>query len=199
MMRKCMIVMALLLLVILPAGVSMAGSSIIVSLKSPECPWADSHLNEKVDLLLTSMNRVPVRRQSLPETSDILSFEEIILWGQEQGGRYLVDIAVDRIDLERRKVTILPWVIFHYRVYAVLEGTLRIFDLKKGRLVDLKNIECELKAKDKWQIVDDDKTDADLMVAVDARQLLFDDLEEKTAAWLYQEIKKLTRGNHFDG
>lgn len=110
-----------------------------------------------------------------------------------------MDVTVERIDLERRKVTIVPWIMFRYRVYAVLEGTLRIFDIKKGRLIDLKNIECELKAKDKWQIVDDDKTDADLMVAADARQILFDDLEETAAAWLYEEIKKLTRGNHFDG
>jgi len=199
MMRKCMIIMALLVPVVLLPTFSWGGNSILVSLKSPECPWADSHLDEKVDLLLTSMNRVPIRRQSLPDTPDILSFEEIIRWGQEQGGRYLVDVTVERIDLERRKVTIVPWIMFRYRVYAVLEGTLRIFDIKKGRLIDLKNIECELKAKDKWQIVDDDKTDADLMVAADARQILFDDLEETAAAWLYEEIKKLTRGNHFDG
>jgi len=199
MIRRVVHIALPVLLMILLWGVSSADSGIIVSLKSTACPWADTHLEQKVDLLLTSMNRVPIVRKALPDASELTTFEEIVLWGQQQGGRYLVDIQIDRIDLERRKITVLPWVMFRYRVYAVMEGTMRIIDLKKGRLLDLQHIECELKGSDKWQIVDDDKTDADLMIPAYDKQILFDELEKKAAGQFYQEIKKLTRGNYFGG
>jgi len=199
MLRRKLFVAALLLSMLLIGGSSAAGDAIIVSLKSTECPWADSHLNEKVDVLLTSMNRVPIIRQVLPESPEAMSFEETVLWGQQQGGRYLVDIKIDRINLEQRKATVLPWIVHRYRVFAMLEGTLRIIDLKKGRLLDLQPIACELKASEKFQVVDDDKTDADLLIPADEKQSLFDNLEQKAAGMFYHEIKKLTRGNHFDG
>ncbi|PKK84403.1 MAG: hypothetical protein CVT49_03520 [candidate division Zixibacteria bacterium HGW-Zixibacteria-1] len=196
--RSVLVIVILAVMFLFP-GLASAQNDIIVSLKSPACPWSDNELEEKVDMLLTSMNRATIIRRTLPTSTSAMSFEDMVLWGQQQGGRYLVDVTIDRIDLEQRKVTLIPWVIFRYRVYAVMEGTLRIIDLKKGRLIDLKHIECDVKASDKWQIVDDDKTDADLMVPADEKPLLFDELEERAAAWLYQEIKKLTRGNHLDG
>ena len=197
--RRILYAAVMLLLILLTTGISNAGDAIVVSVKSTQCPWADSHLNEKVDILLTSMHRVPIVRQALPDAPEAMSFEETILWGQQQGGRYLVDIKIDRIDLEQRKVTILPWIVHRYRVFAVMTGTLRIIDLKKGRLLALQPVECEYKASEKVQIVDDDKTDADLLIPADEKQALFDNLEHKAAGMFYQEIKKLTRGNHFDG
>ncbi|MEW5924019.1 MAG: hypothetical protein AB1746_08535 [Candidatus Zixiibacteriota bacterium] len=199
MIRGSFCLAAILAIMISVPAVSSAQNGIVVCLKAPECPWSDIHFEEKVDVLLASMNRVPIIRRTLPITPQPMGFEDMVLWGQQQGGRYLVDVTIDRIDLEQRKVTFLPWIVFRHRVYAVMEGTLRIIDLRKGRLVDLKRIECDVKASDKWQVVDDDKTDADLMIPADEKPILFDRLEERAAAWLYEEIKKLTRGNHLDG
>jgi len=174
-----------------------AQENILVSTRIPDCPWADSHLDERLNLYLTSITNVPIIRRQLPAFADTAGFTEILAWGRQQNARFLVDISMARIDLERRKQTIFPLLLFRYRTYAVATGTIRIIDFKKGRMTKLENIAYELKASDQWQIFDDEKDDPELMVPADRKQILFDRLDDNVALSLCEQIKALTRGNHF--
>lgn len=197
MIKKSLIPVLVLLWIFILSSDSGAQNSIIVSLKTPQCPWTECRLGDKLDYYLSCLNRGSIAREDLPATSGFVSFENLLSWGRQRGGRFLVDISVDRIDLERRKSTIFPEVVFRYRVYAVLTGTLRIIDLKKGRLSELKDIKHEVKAADRWQVVDDDKNDPALSIPADEKIILFRQLEDKTALDLLKEVKDLTRGINF--
>ena len=178
--------------------VSAAGQeNILVSTRIPDCPWADSNLDERLNLYLSSITNVPIIRRELPSFTDTAGFTEILAWGRQQNARFLVDISVARIDLERRKQTIFPLLLFRYRTYAVATGTIRVIDFKRGRMIRLENIAYELKASDRWQIFDDEKDDPELMVPADRKQILFDQLDDNVASSLCEQIKELTRGNHF--
>nr|MBN2278313.1 hypothetical protein [candidate division Zixibacteria bacterium] len=176
---------------------ALAGDNVIVSLKTTACPWADIHLEDRLDLHLASINRIPVVRQDLPANSDNLAFEDLLDWGQQRDGHFLVDIAVERIDLDLRKVTVFPFLLYRYRAYAVLSGHLRVIDLDKKRQLVFKEIAYDIKASDQWQPGEDNKFDPALNIPADEKRQLFRRLEEKVAEELSREIKALTRGNHF--
>lgn len=195
--RKNILAVSIVALLFLSGGVTAAGESIIISLHAPDCPWAGFQLSEKLGFYLSSINRVPFIWRDLPDRADLWNFGELLSWGTEQGGRFLVDLSIDRIDLEKRKMTVIPQLIFRYRVYAVLNGTMRIIDLKKGRLVRIKDLKYETKACDQWQLIDDDETDPALKTAADEKLILFDRLEDVAASRLYKEIKDLVRSIDF--
>jgi len=195
--RPRLIKIACLLALMLAPVLTNAADGLIVSLKAAECPWADVHLENKLGLYLSHFSRIPVIRQNLPDGSDQFPFEDLLQWGVERGGRYLVDIEVDRIELERRKVTVFPYLFYRYRVYAVMSGRIRIIDLQKQRVEEFKNILYEIKASDQWQVAEDNKFDPALSVPADEKTALFQQLEDKAAKELFKEIKELTRGNHF--
>jgi hypothetical protein len=195
--KKYLIPVFALISFLILSGDSGAQNSIIVSLKTPLCPWIECRLGDKLDYYLSCLNRVSIAREDLPINPEFASFESLLSWGRQRGGRFLVDITVDRIDLERRKATVFPEIVFRYQVYAVLTGTLRIIDLKKGRLAALKDINQEVKAADQWQFVDDNENDPALSVPPDEKMVLFRRLEDKTALKLLQEVKELSRGNSF--
>ncbi len=182
-------------------GISVADNDIIVRLEYPECPWADINLEDKLDLYLSEISRVPViatyrNNDSLnrsPRTSD---FSDLINYGESMGGRFLVDIFIERIDLEKRKTTVIPQFVSRYQTYGVMTGNLRIVDVQKARMLKIKKIDCSLKASDRWTFVDDNKHDPDLNIAADQKIVLFRKLEDKVVSELYKEIRKLTRGRN---
>ncbi len=190
------------LLTVLLFNVAVSQTGIIVNLKIAENPWADSHVEEKLDLMLSTISRatiIKVEADAYPDTGPLETshLDDLIEYGQTHNGRFLIDIFIDRIDIERRKAFILPGLLFRYQVYAVAVGKIRIIDIKKARLVRLIDLDCDLKAKDRWQFIDDDSFDADLKVAADRKIVLFDRLEEKIAAKIFEEVKKLSKGIHF--
>ena len=201
-MGKFIILVAVLVLLFVPAAFTDDG--VIINLEMSPCPWADIHLDERLGLYLSAVTGVPIIQMdlvdSLPYNYDTFeTFSDLIQRGRSLGGRFLIDIVVDRIDLERRKVTVIPLVVFRYRVFAVLTGKLRIVDIKKERLVSMKKIRYEVKAADQWQFADDDPDDPALMVPAHKKALLFKSLDEKAARGLFDEIKKMTRGVFFGG
>ena len=190
------------LLVCLLFSVAVSQTGIIVNLKIAENPWADSHLKEKLDLMLSTISQVLIIRADASEHPDAGPLQTshlnaLIEHGQTHNGRFLIDVFIDRIDIEKRKAFILPGLIFRYQVYGTAVGKIRIIDIKKARLVDMIDLDCSLKAKDRWQFVDDDPFDADLKVSADKKIILFDRLEEKVAGEIFKEVKKLSKGNHF--
>jgi hypothetical protein len=178
-----------------------AGGGIVVNLRIPQNPWADSHLGERLDTYMSDITRVPITRNNIDDSTyrDIggESFQDLMARGKMQDGHFLVDIKIDRIDLERRKCTFIPMLFWRYRTYAVLTGRLRILDVSRGRMVKNRAITYEIKAVDNWQLVDDNEFDPALSIPADEISNLFSCLEDKAAANLYKEIKEISRGNNF--
>jgi len=180
---------------------AVAGDGIVVNLRIPENPWADSHLGERLDTYMSSITHVPISRNSIDDSVymdvDGESFQDLMARGKMQDGHYLVDIKIDRIDLEKRKWTLVPMLFWRYRVYAVISGTFRVLDLNRERMVKNKAIEYEIRAADNWQLVDDNEFDPALSIPADKLTNLFERLENKAAEKLFKEIKAISRGNSF--
>ncbi len=178
-----------------------AQDAVIVNLELPKNPWADVRLDDKLDFYLATVGRSPIirikgdLRDSLGWNSHTPSIDELIDQGERLNGRYLVDIFVDRIDMEKRKATVIPQAAFRYRVYGVITGVIRVIDISRSRLVRTKKIDYEIKASDRWRFGDDDINDADLHISASDKILLFDKLEEKAARGIFREITRLTRGS----
>lgn len=197
---KKLSITTLLIFVFLIYNFASAEDGIVINLRIPEHPWADSHLGEKLDIYLSAISHVPIIRYDINDSilaASGESFQDLLTRGQMQKGRYLVDIRIDRIGLDKKKMTVFPMILSRYRVYATLTGTLRILDINRERMVKVKKIDYEVKASDQWQLVDDNEYDPDLSISPDEKILLFDRLEDETASRLFKEIKELTRGNSF--
>jgi len=192
----------ILIFVIVSAGATaQARDAVIVNLELPENPWADVRLDDKLEFYLATVGRSPIirikgdLRDSLGWNSHTPSIDELIDQGKRLNGRYLVDIFIDRIDIEKRKATVIPQAAFRYRVFGVISGVIRVIDLSRSRLVRTKKLDYEIKASDRWRFGDDDINDADLHISASDKILLFDELEEKAARGIFREITRLTRGS----
>jgi hypothetical protein len=193
-------IISLVVLFTASALIATAGDKIVVNLRIPPNPYATSRLNDKLDLYFSAINDATIVRNIVvkttpDETDRVLDFEELMGLGLERNSRYVIDLNFTRIELERRKTTVVPQVINRYRVYAVLRGWMRIIDVEAGSLYKMKAIEFEVKARDRWQFADDNRHDADLMIPPDRKIILFEKLEEQAASGILSIIKELIGGN----
>ena len=108
-------------------------------------------------------------------------------------------MIIDRIDLEKRKKTVIPLLVFRYRVFAVITGTLRVIDVEKERLIDIQALQFEIQAAEKLQAIDDDENHPTLLLPADARMRLLQRLDERAAGEICLEIRRLTRGVYVGG
>jgi hypothetical protein len=192
------------IMILLTGFAAGAADGIIVNLSTASCPYADSHLKDKLDTYLSTVEKVPIISDSgaafmSGKKAARVDFSLLVERGKQLQGRFLVDIMIDRIDLEKRKLTVIPLLMYRYRVYGIVSGTMRIIDIVKNRVVKMEKVYFDLKASDQWQLVDDETNDPALSIPPDDKLILFDRLEEKAAAGLFEEINKLIRGNHFGG
>lgn len=185
------------------AEISRAETGIVVSVDTPECAWADVHLAERIDFYAASINRLPIRVIEAPESKkadadSIGAVENLLDTGRKFNCRYVIEVYIDEMDLEKRKVTLLPQVIYRYRIFAVLRGSLRIYDTIDARMISSRVIEYEIKAKDRWQFTDDDEYDADLHIKSDSKIKLFSRPEDKAASDIHEGIKDFIKGIDID-
>ncbi|MBN2227412.1 MAG: hypothetical protein JW763_08600 [candidate division Zixibacteria bacterium] len=190
--------------VVLLASTLFAGEGIMMSVTTPPCYWADSHLEEILGIDLSTITNIPViwldTTDSLRPTGDPqATFADLTAYGRRHGGRYLVEVIIDRIDLEKRKKTVVPFLVFRYRVFAVITGTLRIIDVEEDNLLNIRALQFELQASEKVQLIDDDEDHPALLLPADARMRLLRRLDERAAGELCMEIRRLTRGTYFGG
>jgi hypothetical protein len=182
----------LLLAAIAPA---LAGDGIILNVNQPACPYADPHLSEKLNLYLSAISSVPIMKlysdQTVPADRN-----QLIDLGRNMGGRYLVDVSVEKMDIIRKKKTVIPLAVFRYRIYGVLTATLRVIDLTKGKTIKMDRLEYELQTSNQWQFLEDDANDPALIIPADEKVNLFDRLEESTAGRLLEEIAQIIKDNH---
>ncbi len=198
--RSGIIAAATFMLLLSMIASAPAQESIYINLETPESPWTDVRLGEKLQLQISGLNHPPVimasteLKNSLGWRSRQADFAELMALGQNLGAACLIDIFIDRVDIETRKITVIPQAAFRYQVYGVLQGTLRLVDIKRGRLLKIEEINFELKAVDRWRFGDDDITDGDLRLSPYDKVLLIRKVEDLAAKKLGDEIKTLSRG-----
>lgn len=177
----------------------IAENKIVVNVDLPPCPYHDSRMDSKLYDLLSTIDLTEIVYTDSADAyqlanDDRMIFDDILAIGQKHNGRYLVDIDVERIDIERRKITIIPLFFYRYRVFGVLSGTLKVVDVSRKRIMETKLIDFEVKAADQWQVYDDDPDNPALLLPADKRVILLDEVDDKAANGIFEDIKKLTRG-----
>ncbi len=184
--------------VLIPFAVSVAQDGILVSVKIRDYPYADSHIADKLSLSLSPFENVQVFETEYP-TGPPDGFDRLIALGRERKVRFLAELFIDRMDISSRKQTIVPLILYRYRIYGGIVGMLRIIDITKERVIQLENLKIDLKATDQWQIFDDDANDPALNIPADQKTALFDRLEDEVAKQFWEKVRRLTRGNSFGG
>jgi hypothetical protein len=176
-----------------------AQDSVIVNISPAACPYADSHLAERLEYKLSTLNHQPLAVNiQIAKPAKFENLEQVITRGKAQKARFLIDITVEKLDLIQKKITVVPLAVYRYQVYGIITGQLRIVDVAKRRVAKMDRFYWEMKGSDQWQLIDDDPTDPALKLPADEKISLFDALEEKAAVALFEDIKAATRGNHFD-
>ncbi len=176
-----------------------AQDSVIVNISPAACPYADSHLAERLEYKLSTLNHQPLAVNiQAAKPAKFENLEQVITRGKAQKARFLIDITVEKLDLIQKKITVVPLAVYRYQVYGIITGQLRIVDVAKRRVAKMDRFYWEMKGSDQWQLIDDEPTDPALKLPADEKISLFDALEEKAAVALFEDIKAATRGNHFD-
>lgn len=183
---------------------AMGGNKVVVNVDLPECPYYDSRLDVKLHNYLALIDRAEVTYPDSAQRARLagdrsLFFDDILKIGEECDGRFLIKIDIDRIDIERRKVTVIPLVVYRYRVYGVMKGKLNIIDVTRKRVLESRDLDFEVKEADQWQVYDDDPDHPALLLPADRRINLLDRVDDKAAENLFEQIKKMTRGAYNRG
>ncbi len=198
---KSLITPIIFIFILAFCGTVAAGDGIVVNLRTPKNPWADSHLAEKFDIYLSEISHVPIVRNDISDTIfvDVAGelYQDLLARGRMQNAHFLVDIKIDRLDLEKRRWTLIPMLFWRYRIYAILTGTMRILDVSKGRMVKNKKLEYRVRVADSWQLIDENEHDPTLSIPASEMTDLFNRLEDQAALKLYKEIKEISRSNSF--
>lgn len=197
-------VLAMAGLVLSLMATAAAENKVVVNVNLPECPYYDSRLDVKLHDYLALIDKAEIAYPDSAQRARLgadrsLFFEDILKIGEECQGRYLIDIAIDRIDIERRKVTVIPLLFYRYRVYGVMRGRLNIIDVARKRVLETHDLDFEVKEVDQWQVYDDDPDHPALLLPADRRINLLDRVDDKAAEDLYEQIKKMTRGAYNRG
>jgi len=190
--------LVLVLMIVCPIIAICDNDGITVNMKIRKCSWGDINLSDRLDMYMSTIDNIPIKTNEIIHNGSSSSFQtstfrELLASGKESGDDFVVDVVIDRIDLEKRKVSIFPRIISRYRVYAVISGTLRIVDVDNEQLVKMKDIEVEFKTKDRWQVVDDNPDDPGLHISADRKLIIMRELEDRTAEELYLEIIQLAQ------
>ncbi len=193
------IIVVLLMILTCPIFAVGDNRGITINMNIKQCSWGDINLSNRLDMYISTIDHIPIQTNekvfnSFNNSCNTATFRDLLTFGKENGDDFIVDVVIDRIDLEKRKVSVFPRLITRYRVYAVISGTMRIVDVDNERLLKMKNIELEFKTKDRWQVVDDNPDDPGLHISADRKLVIMRELEDRTAEELYQEIIQLARG-----
>lgn len=187
-----------LAIVLIPSVLPFAQDGIFVSIKTMDYPYADSHVADKLSLALSPFKEVQIFEAFNP-AGPPEGLEQLIAFGHAHNVRFLAELSIDKMDMKKRKKTIIPLILFRYRTYGVIVGTVRIIDIAKERIIQLENVNVDIEAADQWQIFDDDAGDPALNIPADEKIALFDRLEDEVARQFWEKIRRLTRGNSFGG
>ena len=197
---KSSVALILSICLFVAAGAVASGTVVYVKVQAPPVPWADSKLAEKLKVRLCQDDAFDVvevssRLEQLPPfPTDRCNTENLVNWGQEAGGRYLLLVTVDDERIERRKTFSIPLIMQKYQTVGVVEGNYRLIDVYRGKLLEAKSFRFKLDGPRIFQgSMDDDINDPDIRLnAVEKIQFigrLEDHVADKLAQRFEQEVR----------
>ena len=183
-------------------------SGIIVYVNVPNLAWNGSTLEAKLVRHLSRYENTNV--MTVDKVSDVepefptdlsargrtcrYNLDSLTNWGREVGARYLLIVDVDCERLQKKKSFHLPLVFHQYRVFGVIEGELRLIDIRRKKLLIAESFKVKQKGPRIFQAtMDDDINDPDLHLTASEKLRFFDRLEEKLALRLVKKIRKVIR------
>jgi hypothetical protein len=172
------------------------GGTIVVQVSVPPSPWHKSALKEK---LLTNLSRksngTAVRMEDAASVPTMFSLDSLIADAEASGARYVVTCVVGSEKLERRKTFSLPLIFHKYQTFGVIEGELRILDVKRRKLIVAEPFRSELNGPRIFQgSPEDDINDPDLHIDAAAKSKFFAQLEDQAVSQLSAIILRYARG-----
>jgi hypothetical protein len=174
--------------------------TLVVYVDAPDFAWGGSALEAKlVRHLSRSANVRVITPSSLapdwPEfPRERYNIDSLVDWGLATGGRYLLLVEVLSQHLEKGKSFHLPLVFHRYDVTGVIQGELRLVDLRREKLVGAEPFTVRRKGPRVFQAtMDDDPNDPDLHLTAFDKVRFFDRLEEEAAKHVVNWVKKLIR------
>lgn len=193
-------VIAFLVALVPAAGLadSTVGRRLLLNIVSPPLAYTDSHVGEKMQRSLTGKSDIRVSivdkdgSDAVPFPPDYYDADDLMEWGREAGGRYLMIVEITREDLERRKSFHIPLVFHKYETVGIIEGEFRLLDLSRGKTLTAEPFKLEQKGPRIFQAtMDDDKNDPDLHLTAPEKVVFFDHLEESLCRHLTGRVLAL--------
>ncbi len=175
---------------------------VVIHVNSPYVIWKNSELDKKMEIALSRSEEFSVilsnNQTNQPRfPKDHYNLENLINWGAELGGQYLlvVDIFDERI--ERNKIFSIPLIMQRYKTSGIIEGEIRFIDIARNKLLNASPLYVEIDGPARLQAwVDDDINDADLHIKPSGKIAFLNSLEQETALELVKIIKKLTNSRN---
>ncbi|MEA1981479.1 MAG: hypothetical protein U9N54_10965 [candidate division Zixibacteria bacterium] len=180
----------------------MRQRKVVIHVNSPDVIWKNSELDKKMEIALSRSEEFSVILSSNQTNQprfpkDHYNLENLINWGAELGGQYLlvVDISDERI--ERNKIFSIPLIMQRYKTSGIIEGEIRFIDIARNKLLNASPLYVEIDGPARLQAwVDDDINDADLHIKSSGKIAFLNSLEQETALELVKIIKKLTNSRN---
>ncbi len=177
-----------------------ATQTVIVHVDSPPLAWGASNLETK---LITHLSRNGNGRIVTAQTmstggpefpGEFYDFDNLVNWGTEVDGNYLLLVDIDNERLQTKKSFHLPLVFHKYQAVGVIEGELRLIDIRRGKSLIAEPFKVERKGPRIFQAtMDDNINDPDIHLTAPEKTRFFERLEEKLALQIVKRVRKAVR------
>jgi hypothetical protein len=172
------------------------GGTIVVQMSVPPSPWHKSAMKEK---LLTHLSRksngTTIRIEDGKPATTTYSLDTLMAEAEASGARYFITCVLGCEKLERRKTFNFPLFFHKYQTFGVIEGELRILDVKRRKLIVAEPFRTELNGPRIFQgSPEDDINDPDLHIDAAAKSKFFSQLEDQAVSQLALTIQRYARG-----
>jgi hypothetical protein len=174
---------------------SNGNGTVVIQLNVAPSPWHQSAVKEK---LLTHLSRKAngtlIRIEDYSPNADYYSTDSLVESAERLGAKFIVTCNIDSERLERRKTFNFPLFFHKYQTVGVVEGEMRIVDVRRKKVVLAKPFKHELNGPRIFQgSPDDDKNDPDLAISAVEKSAFLGKLEDQTVAQLAETIQQYTR------
>lgn len=194
-----------LLILALSISVSSAPNGktrkLILKVISADEIWIKSSIGNKLETIISRNKNFQVisyndhNTSTPPFPDNYTSFDALYNWGAEIGGRYVVVVDVKSNSIVKKKTFSFPFLIHRYKSVGVIEGELRVIDIKRGKYLAAEPFIIE---KDGPSVIhttlNNNPNDPDLNISSSKKVKFFRELEDKLTKHLIKRIKFLTNG-----
>lgn len=177
-----------------------AARTVIVHVDVPPLAWSGSTLEAKLIRTFSRsdngrfLTTQKASRGGPAFPADLYDLDSLANWGQEVGGDYLLVVRVDSERLQRKKSFHLPLVFHKYEAIGVIEGELRLIDVRRGKHLIAEPFRVIQKGPRIFQAtMDDDINDPDVHLTAPDKIDFFHRLEEKLARRVVERVGKAIR------